>query len=346
MDLFRRIFGKTSEEMPIEGGDGKVTIKDVVSIEDQTKPLEMNETDNNVTAELPNLDDIDPKTRPVYTPSASVLAGVTQPLNEEVLTVANTRNGHLVFGQMSDVGLVRSNNQDSALSFFFTSDSEDDFPDFGLFVVADGMGGHQEGEKASAIATRTVATHITKSVYLPMISGTGNADIPPISEALTEAVQKANHEVIENVPDGGTTVTAIAVMGDLAYVAHVGDSRAYLMTSEGVEQITRDHSLVQRLIELNQLTRDEAESHPQKNVLYRALGQNDSVEVDTLTRRLPVDSRLLVCSDGLWGQISERDLYEIAMNNADPKEACERLVALAKTNGGTDNITVILLKLT
>ncbi len=344
MDLFRRIFGKTSEEMPIESGVA-VTADDVKAPQSDDEKVTVDLSDPNVTAELPNLDDIDPKTRPVYVPPSSVVDGVTQPLNQEVLAISNAAGGHLVFGQMTDIGLVRNNNQDSVLSFFFTSGSVDDYPDFGLFVVADGMGGHVEGEKASAITTRTIATHVAKSVYLPMISGVGNTEIPPISEALMEAVQKSNREVIEQVPDGGTTVTAIAVMGDLAYVAHVGDSRAYLMTSEGIEQITRDHSLVQRLIELNQLTRDEAESHPQKNVLYRALGQNDNVEVDTLTRRLPANSRLLVCSDGLWGQISERDLYELAMNHADPQEACERLVALAKTNGGTDNITVIILKL-
>lgn len=341
MDLFRRIFGKTSEEMPIEK-PGQAAPD--ASEEDATTEL----LDPNVTAELSeNPQEFDPQTRPVRpAPLHSVVEGMTRPLEQaDLFDIPAVSSGSIVFGQASDVGLVRSNNQDAVLSFFSASTSVDDYPDFGLFIVADGMGGHQEGEKAAAITTRTVATHITSDIYLPIINGTAKESLPPVSETLVEAVQKSNKKVIESVPDGGTTVTAIAVMNDLAYIAHVGDSRAYLMTSEGIEQITRDHSLVQRLIELNQLTRDEAETHPQKNVLYRALGQNDSVEVDTLTRRLPVNSRLLICSDGLWGQLEERDMYNIAFNTSNPQEACDRLVALAKNNGGADNITIILLKI-
>ncbi|TVR22242.1 MAG: serine/threonine-protein phosphatase [Anaerolineaceae bacterium] len=341
MDLFRRIFGKTSEEMPIE--------KPADSASNVTEEGGGNELiDPNATAELSeDPQDFDPQTRPVR-PAAlnSAQDGMTRPLEQaDIFELSSVNSGSIVFGQASDVGLVRSNNQDAVLSFFSASTSVDEYPDFGLFVVADGMGGHQEGEKASAIATRTIAAHVASSIYMPIISGTAQENLPPIGEALVEGVQKSNKGVMDSVPDGGTTVTAVAVMNDLAYVAHVGDSRAYLMTSEGIEQITRDHSLVQRLIELNQLTREEAETHPQKNVLYRALGQNESVEVDTLTRRLPVNSRLLLCSDGLWGQLEERDLYEIAFNTSNPQEACDKLVALAKNNGGTDNITIILLKI-
>ena len=138
---------------------------------------------------------------------------------------------------------------------------------------------------------------------------------------------------------------AVAIVGDLAHFAHVGDSRAYLITRDGLEQITRDHSLVQRLIELGQLTEEEAKDHPQKNVLYRALGQNESLEVDALTRRLPAESRLLICSDGLWGLVEEREIFEVAINTADPQQACNKLVDLANGGGGNDNITVIILKI-
>jgi PPM family protein phosphatase len=332
MDLFRRIFGKTSEESPAV--QKEVTVDKPPPASDSVKE-EVTPEDN----------DIDPATRPVEsTAPLPSIEGVTQPLNPENLV--SHKNGHIAFGQSTDVGLVRNNNQDAALSFFFTNSSVEETPDFGLFVVADGMGGHYHGERASALVTRILASHITNSIYLPILAGDNEMERTTISEALISGVQKANTEVIQNVPEGGTTVTAAAVIGDLLHIVHVGDSRAYLITADGIEQITRDHSLVQRLIELGQLTTDEAADHPQKNVLYRALGQNETLEVDTLTRRLPHNSRLLICSDGLWGQVEERELYELSMNNNDPQQACDKLVALANTRGGVDNITAILLRIT
>lgn len=267
--------------------------------------------------------------------------GVTRPLPLE--TVISTRNEHITFGQSTDVGMVRSNNQDTVLSFFFSSRSAEERPDFGLFIVADGMGGHQDGEKASAMTARTVASYVTSHIYLPLLADNSAADQPPIAEMLIAAVQKANSEVIAKVPEGGTTLTAVAVISDLAYVVHVGDSRVYLVTKDGIEQITRDHSLVQRLIELDQLAPEEVADHPQKNVLYRALGQSETLEVDTITRRLPPNSRMLLCSDGLWNQVAEAEISEIVMSHPNPQEACDKLVALANTRGGNDNITTILL---
>ena len=125
----------------------------------------------------------------------------------------------------------------------------------------------------------------------------------------------------------------------------MGDSRAYLIQQDGIEQITRDHSVVQRLIELDQLLPEEAETHEQRNVLYRAIGQNDDIEVDILRRRLPSNSYILLCSDGLWGMVSDADIHNIVINTDDPQEACDKLIALGNTNGGTDNISVLVLKL-
>ena len=279
----------------------------------------------------------------VETPSVEVeMGGATRPLPLE--SVITNRNEHIIFGQSTDVGMVRTNNQDSALSMFFTSRSVEDHPDFGLFIVADGMGGHHDGEKASALAARVMAAQVTQNIYLPMLTGDSPSDRPPITEALGKAAQKSNSEVIAHVPDGGTTLTAVTIIGDLAYVAHVGDSRCYLITKDGVEQITRDHSLVQRLIELDQLTNAESADHPQKNVLYRALGQSEQLEVDAITRRLPPGSRLLLCSDGLWNQMTDQEIRDIAISHENPQEACDKLVALANTRGGTDNITTILLQ--
>ena len=376
MDLFRRIFGKTSEELADETQSSpkeKVPFSEAKTSPDLTKTATATElakqeaekveakTDEKMSSTETNQDEVtssdapsdpfdsnDPATRPVGPPPPPPgrfsADGVTQPLTSDRL--AATRTEHITFGVSSDVGMVRNNNQDAALTFLLSSRSVDDLPDFGLFVVADGMGGHHDGEKASAITTRVLSSSITKDIYLAMLTDEGReVERLPIAEALIQAVQRANKEVLRHVPEGGTTVTAAAVIGDLAHIVHVGDSRAYLITKDNIDQVTRDHSLVQRLIELDQLTPEEAEVHPQKNVLYRALGQNETIEVDTSSRRMSVDSRLLICSDGLWGQVEEAELQEVTMNNVDPQQACDKLVALANTRGGVDNITAIILKL-
>lgn len=267
--------------------------------------------------------------------------GATRPLPEETL-IAFLGNGHLSFGQASDVGMVRTNNQDAVHSFFSTARSVDERPDFGLFMVADGMGGHHDGEKAAAITVRIVATQVLTTILAPMLSG-DTENQPPITEALVSAIEKANSEVIRRVPDGGTTLTCAIVIGDLAYIAHVGDSRIYLITKDSIEQLTRDHSLVQRLIELDQLTPAEAAEHPNKNMLYRALGQNELIEVDTLTRRLPPRSHLVVCSDGLWNQVENSEILATIKQAPNPQDACNKLVALANKRGGVDNVSVVLL---
>jgi PPM family protein phosphatase len=268
--------------------------------------------------------------------------GATRKLPLE--TVIASRNAHLQFGQSTDVGMVRNTNQDAMLSLYFSNRSSDNRPDFGLFIVADGMGGHLDGERASAIVTRIVAKHVITNIFLPMMADSDNAvEHPPLTESLTEAIQTANADVLADVPDGGTTITAVAVVGDLAYFAHVGDSRAYLVKDGRIEQVTRDHSLVQRLIELDQLTPEEALEHPQQNVLYRAIGQSDTLEVDALTRRLTANAYLLLCSDGLWGLVDDNTILGVIRENPIPQNACDKLVAMANSMGGKDNITAVML---
>lgn len=331
MDLFRRLFTQ-SPSKPQEKPPLSEPIRNK-----ETPPAES-------SVVIQRTEDVSPVSPPATESVAPTVAdGATRPLPPE--TVISSSNEHLVFGQSTDVGMVRSNNQDTVFSLFSTSRSADQRPDFGLFVVADGMGGHHDGEKASAMAAHVVATNIAATVYLPILRGENDADRMPITEAMIAAVQKANAEIIVRVPEGGTTLTAVAVIGDLGYVVHVGDSRVYLITKDGLEQITRDHSLVQRLVELDQLTPEEAVNHHQKNVLYRALGQSENIEVDALTRRLPPKSRVMLCSDGLWNLVNDQEIIEIIMGHDNPQEACDKLVALANTHGGTDNITAIVLQI-
>lgn len=334
MDLFRRLFTQSSTKSPEPQVATPSTSAPSAVPADTPESFKVDAAPAAVEVKTTSL--------PTTGPLSTVADGATRPLPPE--TVISSSNEHLTFGQATDVGMVRNNNQDSVFSFISTGRSVNQRPDFGLFIVADGMGGHHDGEKASAITVNQVASYITTNVYLPMLNGVDDADRAPITEAMIAAAQKANADIIARIPDGGTTLSAVAVLGDLAYIVHVGDSRVYLITKDGAEQVTRDHSLVQRLIELDQLTREEASVHPQRNVLYRALGQSENLEVDAMTRRLPPNSRLMLCSDGLWNMLNEEEVTEIVMKHSNPQEACDKLVALANTHGGTDNITAILLQ--
>jgi protein phosphatase len=250
----------------------------------------------------------------------------------------------LEVGWATDVGRVRSHNEDTALVITAAHDGDGALPVVGLLVLADGMGGHKSGEVASSLAARAVAHYITREFYLPALIGQEpDTNQPALRDVLIDAVRAANDIVAERVPGGGTTLTCALVLDLRAYIAHVGDSRAYIVTPEGkLEQITHDHSLVDRLVELGQLTPDEAAIHPQKNVLYRAVGQGGDLEVDTYMRTISDGERLLLCSDGLWGIVEETKMAEIIMNAPSLQAACENLVVAANQAGGRDNITVIL----
>ena len=270
--------------------------------------------------------------------------GQTRPLPP--LEEFHAPTSRLRYGHSTDVGLVRANNQDALFTFLGVVESENSPPPFGLFIVADGMGGHTDGERASVVAAQTLARHVTNLIYLPMLTGLQpGSEQKTIPEVLEEGMEEANLAVNKEVTEGGTTVTAAVIYGDLVYVAHVGDSRAYLVNDNNLELITRDHSLVRRLQELGQLTAEEAEIHPQRNVLYRAIGQGDALDVDRATRRLPPGSQLLLCSDGLWGVIDEATIMKIIDESPNVQEACDRLIAAANQNGGPDNITAVLVQM-
>ncbi len=248
-------------------------------------------------------------------------------------------------GWATDVGAVRSHNEDTVLIVTAAHDGDDARLPFGLFILADGMGGHRAGEVASSLAARVAAHHIVQRSYLPSLIGQErDATQPALTEVLAGAVQAANSAVADQVPGGGTTLTCALVLGLQAYIAHVGDSRAYTITPEGLKQITHDHSLVDRLIETGQLTSDEATTHPHKNVLYRAVGQSSALEVDIHVQTIAHQDYLLLCSDGLWDMVSEAEMFDIVTNASSPQAACDALIVAANQAGGRDNITVFLLE--
>jgi protein phosphatase len=251
----------------------------------------------------------------------------------------------LKVGWATHVGEVRRHNEDTVLTVTTAHGGDDVVPAFGIFVLADGMGGHQAGEVASSLVARVVAHQVVRQLYLPILmEQEHNTNHSPLNEVLVDAVQTANNVVADRVPGGGTTLTCALVLGARACIAHVGDSRAYIVTEEALDQITQDHSLVDRLVELGQLTRDEAAVHPQKNVLYRAVGQSGMLEVDTYVRTIPRGGRLLLCSDGLWSMVSDTDMGRIVATASSLQTACDSLIAAANRAGGPDNVTAILVE--
>ncbi len=252
----------------------------------------------------------------------------------------------LVSSVGQSVGKQRDHNEDSVLALTSTISGSTESIPFGLYIVADGMGGHQFGEVASNAAIRIMGGNITKKFQSYLY----NLPTQPLQDSLQEvmenSIMEAHQYVQREAPGSGTTVTAALVLGQQVTIAHVGDSRAYSVYPDGrMEVITRDHSLVKRLEELGHLSKDEAENFPHRNVLIRALGQGESLEADIFTIPFPQPGYLMICSDGLWGVLNENDIFKIIVDAPNLHRACQNLVEAANAAGGPDNITVILAQM-
>jgi serine/threonine protein phosphatase PrpC len=248
-------------------------------------------------------------------------------------------------GQRCHVGALRSRNEDSCLTFLAETGGQEPLAPFGLFIVADGMGGHHAGHEASKTVSRALARHVLANVFTPFLEDAASAGREPVQDVMLEAVRAANRAIFSPDPDreSGTTVTAALVLGRRLYLVHVGDSRGYLYADGKLEQLSTDHSYVQRLQEAGQLTAEEAAAHPQRNVLYRAVGQGDELEVDAFSRSLPRAGKLLLCSDGLWGLVPGPEIMAVLDSDASPQEMVDVLVEMALKAGGHDNITGVLV---
>ena len=252
----------------------------------------------------------------------------------------------LIVGCGQSVGKQREHNEDAlfALTTNLVSDSTQ-LP-FGLYIIADGMGGHMHGEIASGISVRAMANYIIRKLYLPLINSSNIAMDTTVQEIMQQGVFEAHRSILKEAIGGGTTLTAALIMGNQLSLTHVGDSRAYLIHKDGsMEVITQDHTLVKRLEELGQITPEEAAIHPQRNVLYRALGQGEPFEPDFGIFPIPASGYLLLCSDGLWGVISDKEIHHIVTHSPTPHQACQRLIDSSNAAGGPDNITVILVRM-
>jgi serine/threonine protein phosphatase PrpC len=237
----------------------------------------------------------------------------------------------LVFAAATDVGRMRKNNEDSYLS------------QQPVAAVADGMGGHSAGEVASAIAIEELAALRDRGPWENETAATDD---------LKQAILRANRRIREMAAGDrklngmGTTLVALLEDGDLVHLANVGDSRGYLLRQGELSQVTVDHSLVQELVDDGRLSPEDAERHPQRSVITRALGIDPEVEFDLFTYKLQVGDRLLLCSDGLSDVVEPAQIRNVLLRVRDPQQAARRLVAVANEQGGPDNITVIVVDAT
>lgn len=253
---------------------------------------------------------------------------------------------HLIAGSALDMGQRRENNEDALLCFSGALGGGSQAHPFGLYVIADGMGGHRSGELASEAAVRALGNYLMTKLYKPLFGPDPQPSEESLRELMEAAVKEAHRAVKKAAPGGGCTLTAALVVGNQMVIAHLGDSRAYSILRDGrMEALTQDHSLVKRLQEMGQLTEEEAAVHPQKSVLYRALGQGDLAQADIFNSSMPNPGYLLICSDGLWGVIDEDTIQRIVNSTASPYLACQHLVEAANAAGGPDNISVVLARL-
>lgn len=238
---------------------------------------------------------------------------------------------------VSDIGKSRKENQDKI--YFVDKESE-----LKLFVLADGMGGANAGSIASSTAVDFIQNYILKNFK------NITKDRENIENLIKEAMSIANNYVydkskaIKEYAGMGTTAITVIIYKNKVYIGHIGDSRVYRIRKNIIRQLTKDHSYVQALVESGSITKEEAQNHPQKNVLLKVLGCEKNIEPDVITKGFLKEDVLLICTDGLTNMLDTSEIYDIVTNNKyDVEKCCELLISEANRQGGYDNISVILI---
>ena len=242
-------------------------------------------------------------------------------------------------GMLTDVGQVRTVDEDSILAADLSFGVNSESSKFLLLAVADGMGGHAKGEEASKIALNAIA----KAVIPDLLNNTS------FTKILEKGIQNANQDILDYTaknPEAsgmGTTSVCAVVKDNQIHLANVGDSRAYRVSDDEICRVTKDHSYVQALIDEDEITEEQAREHPRKNEITRAVGIMPSIEVDTMKLTLDSDESLLLCCDGVIAHLSDDDIHKIIRDSPDPQTACQEIVDMANERGGSDNISLIIL---
>ena len=244
---------------------------------------------------------------------------------------------NILFRGMSDPGMKRRNNEDS---FVINGD-------FALAMVADGMGGHNAGEVASSIATETTNNKFQILIRDGVVPPVVREKFPLKANQLAHALELANAAIYDaSLAAGkngmGTTATAALLLDDNIYIAHVGDSRAYLIRDYKLKQLTDDHSFVMESVRKGLMTLEQAEASPFKNIITRALGSKENPEVDLIEHEVKPGDRIVLCTDGLFKCVTEEEMLKIVSSTDDNLDACDDLIEFGNSHGGPDNITVVI----
>lgn len=254
-------------------------------------------------------------------------------------------------GYATDIGVSREANEDFVGHYSFGLEQAPGAEQIGLYIIADGMGGHAAGERASQDVVRVIVEKIHEQKLAPDLRRSTRLLDQAVTnqDVLARAISRANEILFEarktGGSDRGTTLTSAFIAGSTATIANIGDSRTYLFRTGKLEQVTRDHSLVASLVAAGQISKEDARRHPNRNQVYRTLGDKQKVDPDFFTVNLLPDDMLMLCSDGLWEMITDPVIQNILAHAPSPQKACDELIRSANAAGGEDNISVIVIKI-
>jgi serine/threonine protein phosphatase PrpC len=251
-------------------------------------------------------------------------------------------------GACTDTGIVRDHNEDSYLTIQLGLDNNNTPQTWGVYIVSDGMGGHAAGEVASGYAIRGAADLILSEYLARSVQPDATYSEEEARDIVRRAILQGNERVVAESRaqgnDMGATLTMALVVGDRVTVGNVGDSRTYLLRDGKLQRISKDHSLVQRLVDLGQISDEDIYTHPQRNAVLRSLGDKAEVEVDLFNERVRPGDALFLCSDGQWEMTHDPEMENLLAREGDPTAICQALVAAANQAGGEDNITAVLVR--
>ena len=262
---------------------------------------------------------------------------------------------HLLAACDSDAGMERrdSPNEDSTLVLLLERVHESISSPAGIFIVCDGLGGHDSGQEASRMAAKIIAERIIHELLLPPLSTEKTEDAAKIQDQdsllslLQRAIEEANTTICQHnqreKSDMGCTLTGSMIVGEHAYIFNVGDSRTYIVRDGKPYQLTNDHSLVGQLVAGGLITPDDVYTHPQRSQIYRNIGDKLNVQIDVFKQQIHPGDILLSCSDGLWEMVRDPQITDILNTAPDPQTACTQLIEAANTNGGEDNVSAVVV---
>ena len=332
------------------GGDSAGDLRELAELLEQLTATprttqRLNEEQADAVAAEPGLPGV---LRAIRTGELADATALATHLSTMIADKANPKPLWVRIGASCDTGRVRDHNEDSLLTLDLRSDQNNAGRAWGLYIVADGMGGHSAGEVASGLAIRGAAESVMRMYLTPTLESDTPFEEELLKEVVFKAITQANEYVLREAQargnDMGTTLTMAIVVGDRAVIGNVGDSRTYLFRAGELRRVSKDNSLVQRLVDLGQIGPDDVYTHPQRNAVLRSLGDRAEVGIDLYVERLQAGDTLLLSSDGLWEMIRDPQIAALLTEHTDPQAAADALVALANTNGGEDNISAVVVQ--